>query len=185
MTQELQPESLKEQGLAMFQRGDHDRALALFQEAEAAYAAQENATGQAEMLNNLGIIYRVRRQRQEAIAALTQAAEMFAAAGDAARRGQALGNLGDVYADMGKRDDAGRYYSEAVALLAGAGAAAEQSQVLRAMALLRVRQMRWLEAMTLMERSLAVRPWLSLGQRLFRGMLRFVLGLMGGGGRVG
>jgi tetratricopeptide (TPR) repeat protein len=174
-------DGLKEEGLALFKRGETDRALIKFEEAVEAYADVEDDVGQAESLNNIGVIYRLKRKPDAAIDALRRAEAIFARLGDLQRRGQVLGNLGDQHADKRQRDEAARCYSEAAALFSKAGDPDKQSQVLRALSLLRLRQGRWLDALTHMEESLRVRPQIGLGQRLFRGLLRFALGLLTGG----
>ena len=56
------------------------------------------------------------------------------------------------------KEEAARAYSTAISLFAEVGDKHKQSQVLRALSLLRLRQIRWLEAMIHMEESLRVRP---------------------------
>ncbi|MCB9421324.1 MAG: tetratricopeptide repeat protein [Ardenticatenaceae bacterium] len=174
------PQQLKEQGQAAFQRGAYDEALALFEQAAAGFAAQDDAVGQGEMVNNMGVIYRVKREWDTAVTTLAQAQTLFQQAGDVNRQAQTLGNLGDLYAARKKRDNAARCYSQAAALFAQTGDGDKQSQVLRALSLLRLRQGHWLEAMMRMEESLTTAPRLGLGKWLLRVLLRFALGLMGG-----
>jgi tetratricopeptide (TPR) repeat protein len=174
------PEQLKERGQALFQRGATDEALVVFEQAVAGYAGQDDMIGQGEMLNNMGVIYRLKREWETAVATLTQAQTLFQQAGDINRQAQTLGNLADVYAAGKKPDEAARCYSQAAAFFAQDNDRARQSQVLRALSLLRLRQGRWLEAMMRMEESLTAAPRLGPGKWLFRGLLRFALGLFGG-----
>ena len=174
------PEELKAQGQALFQRGAHQEALAVFEQAAAGFAGQNDVIGQGEMLNNMGVIYRVRREWETAVSTLNQAQTLFQQSEDVNRQAQTLGNLGDVYAAQKKRDDAARCYSQAAALFAQNNDRDKQSQMLRALSLLRLRQGHWLEAMMRMEESLAVAPRLGPVKWLFRWLLRFALGLMGG-----
>ncbi len=174
------PEQLKEQGQVFFQRGAYDEALAVFEQAAAGFAGQDDVVGQGEMLNNMGVIYRVKREWDTAVATLNQAQTLFQQAGDVNRQAQTLGNLGDLHAARKKTDDAARCYSQAAALFAQNNDRDKQSQVLRALSLLRLRQGRWLEAMMRMEESLNAAPRLGPGKWLFRWLLRFALGLMGG-----
>ncbi len=175
------PEQLKEEGLALFQRGAVEEALAVFETAVSAYAAQDDELGQAEMLNNMGVIYRVQRKWETAVATLQQAAAIFAKLGDTNRQAQTLANLGDLQAAQKQRDDAARSYGQAAALFAQNNDRDKQSQVLRALSLLNLRQGQWMAAMMRMEESLAVAPRLGLGKWLLRALLRFALGLFGGG----
>ena len=174
------PQQLKEQGQALFQRGVYDEALAVFEQAAAEFAGQDDAVGQGEMLNNMGVIYRVKREWDTAVTTLNQAQSLFQQAGDVNRQAQTLGNLADLYAARKRPDDAARSYSQAAALFAQTGDGDKQSQVLRALSLLRLRQGRWLEAMMRMEESLTAVPRLGPGRWFFRWLLRFALGLFGG-----
>ena len=172
-------DTLKEEGLALFERGSRSQALARFEEAVRAYTAENNRAGQAEVLNNVGVLQRLQGNREAAGQALQEAEAVFKEIGDHNRQAQALGNLGDLYAARRKRDEAARCYSQAAALFARSNDPARQSQVLRALSLLGMRSGRWFEAMARMEESIRVNPRPSLGQRLFRWLLRFVLGLSG------
>ena len=175
-----QADTLKEEGLALFQRGTRSQALTKFEEAAAAYAAEANQAGQAEALNNIGVIQRLQGNREAALQALQEAETILGELGDHNRQAQALGNLGDLYAAKKQREEAARCYSQAAALFAQSNDPAKQSQVLRAMGILAIRNGRWFEAMARMEESIRINPHPSLGQRLFRWLIRFVLGMGGG-----
>lgn len=183
MATTIAPDILKEEGLSLFQQGMHDKALAKFQEAAAAYKEQENETGRAEMLNNIGVIYRLRRQREDALSTLAEAEAIFAEIGDKNRQAQALGNLGDIHTANKHREEAARCYSDSAELFAQTGDRMRQSQILRALSLLRLRQGGWMAAMMHMEESLRIRPHSGLLQKLFRALLRFALSLFGAGSR--
>jgi tetratricopeptide (TPR) repeat protein len=171
-------EALKEEGLGLFKGGDYDRALAKFELSADAFAAVEDELGQAEMLNNIGVIHRLRGRPQAAVTVLDNAEKIFARLDEKNQLGQVLANLGDVHAANRDKAAAARCYSEAAATFAKDDDVEKQSQVLRALSLMRLRQGRWLGAMMHMEESLRVRPRISLPQRLFRGLLRFVLSLL-------
>ncbi|MCP4426344.1 MAG: tetratricopeptide repeat protein [Chloroflexi bacterium] len=173
-------DELKEEGLALFRRGDYDGALGAFETAVSIYVAQNDELGQAEALNNMGVIYRVKREWETAVATLQQAAAIFKKMGDANRQAQTLANLGDLQAVQKKRDEAARSYSQAAALFAQHNDPAKQSQVLRALSLLRLRQGQWMNAMMRMEESLTVAPRLGPGKWLLRVLLRLALGLFRG-----
>lgn len=179
MTTAATPESLKDEGLRQFQRGDYDAALATFDTAVSAFAATGNPTGQAEMYNNIGVIHRLRGRHKEALQAFDSAQTFCAAAGDDNRRAQVLGNMGDLYKGLGDREQAARCYSDAAALFAQTSDRDKQSQVLRALSLMRMQQGNWLEAMLRMRESLTVKPHRGLLGGIFLGMLHFALKLFG------
>jgi tetratricopeptide (TPR) repeat protein len=172
-------DTLKEEGLALFERGTRSQALLKFEEAVRAYTAENNPAGQAEALNNVGVVQRLQGNREAALQALQAAEALFAEIGEHNRQAQALGNLGDLYAARRQRDEAARCYTQAAALFAQTNDPARQSQVLRALSLLAMRRGRWFAAMAHMEETIRVNPRPSLGQRLFRWLLRFVLGMSG------
>lgn len=178
--EQIDPVVKKQEGLALFKRGDYGQALSAFLAAAEGFATQDNEFGQAEMLNNMGVIHRLQRDSEAAIRTLREAEEIFARLENDDERAQSLGNLGDLYAGTKQKNDATKAYSEAAALFAKVGDGEKQSQILRALSLMKLRQGRLLEAMMRMEESLRVRPRLGIPQRLFRGMLRFALNLLTG-----
>ncbi len=173
-------DELKEEGLALFRRGQHEEALAKFEAAARSYAESENVAGEGEMFNNIGVLQRVLRNWDAAEKAFEQAIALFTTAGDEGRKGQALGNLGDLYAFRGQPEAAARYYSDGAEMLAKAGDHARQAQLLRALSLLRLRQRRIVESLGLMRLSLETRPALNPLQKLFLSLINFALRLAGG-----
>ncbi|MFO7680171.1 MAG: tetratricopeptide repeat protein [Chloroflexota bacterium] len=165
--------------MRLFQRGELDNAVSVFETAVSTYAEQQNPVGQAEMLNNIGVIQRMRGKHDESLTALTTADTLCQQAGDVNRRAQVLGNMGDLYAGMGDKETAARCYSDAAELFAQDGDKQKQSQVLKALSLMRMRQGQWLAAMMHMEQSLAVKPSRGLFGALFLGLLRFASSLFG------
>jgi tetratricopeptide (TPR) repeat protein len=172
-------DQLKAQGLALFQQGKKDEALAVFETAVTAYTHEGNEDGRAEMLNNIGVIQRVKGNPQAAITAFIEAGEIFSQRGDTDRQAQTLANLADLYAFTKHQEEAARCYSEATALFAQINQREKQSQVLRTYSLMRLRQGQWLEAMMRMEESLSVKTHLGPFRWLYRGLLRFALRLIG------
>jgi tetratricopeptide (TPR) repeat protein len=172
-------DELKEAGLALFRQGQRQEAIARFEEAAASYAAAGDKTGEGEALNNIGVIRRLEREWPRAAEAFERAGALFAESGDPVRQAQVIGNLGDLYAYQGQAEEAARAYSDAAEKMAAAGDKEKQAQLLRALSLLRLRQRRLLEAMVIMGHSLDARPRLSIPQRVFRGLIHFMLSLMG------
>jgi tetratricopeptide (TPR) repeat protein len=174
-------DDLKAEATEHFQQGRRAEALASFEAAAQAYQVTNQPLDRAEMLNNVGVIRRLQGEHEAALAAFEAAVAAFAQAGDANRQAQVLGNMGDLHAARKDRLEAHRHYSDAAELFAQTGDRERQSMVLRAMSLVSVRHMRWLEALGYMEQSLDVRSHLNLGQRIFRGLIRFMMALMARG----
>lgn len=173
-------DQLKEEGLALFRQGKREEALTKFEEAAASYEASDNPIGRAEVLNNIGVIERVEGEWAASSSAFKAAEQIFATEGDRNRQAQVLGNLGDLHAYKGEQEVAAGYYSAGIELFAEDGDREKQAMLLRALSLLRLRQRRMVEAIYLMEQSLAVRPHLNVLQRLFLALVRFSMRLFGG-----
>lgn len=173
--------SLKEEALITFERGNYREAVRQFQMALEKCPPGE-MTERAEILNNLGVLHRLLGEGATAVALLSESATLFAQANDPNRQAQAMGNLGDAYVLLKKKEEAARSYSQAAALFAEAKDGTKQSQVLRALSLMRLRQGRFFEAMSHMEKSLSAVPHIGFGQRLFRWLIRFALSLVGTSG---
>jgi tetratricopeptide (TPR) repeat protein len=172
-------DELKEAGLALVRQGQRAEAMIRFEEAAAAYAAAGNTVGEGEALNNIGVIRRMEHEWPAAEEAFRRAAGLFQEAGDRVREAMVLGNIGDLYAYQGRGEEAGKYYSDAAEMMAAAGDREKQAQLLRALSLLRLRQRHIMEAIFIMGQSLEVRPQLSFPQRLFQGLINFLLRVMG------
>ncbi len=179
MNSSSDPQTLKDEGMRLFQQGKRREALAIFEQATAGFAAQEDIGNQAEMLNNMGVIQRVMGEKETAVTTLTQAADLFQQIGDASRQAQTLGNLGDLFAGQKKYTEAARHYSNAAAQFAQSNEKEKQAQVLRALSLMELRRGQWVAAIIRMEESLHARPRLSFPQKLFSWLLRLTSRLVG------
>lgn len=174
------PQTLKDEGMRLFQQGKRREALTAFEQAAAGFAAQNDVGNQAETLNNMGVLLRVLGEGETAVSTLTHAADLFHQIGDTSRQAQTLGNLGDLYAGQKKYTEAARHYSNAAAQFAQSNEKEKQAQVLRALSLMELRRGQWLAAIMRMEESLQVRPRLSFSQKLFKWLLRFANRLLSG-----
>jgi tetratricopeptide (TPR) repeat protein len=175
------PEELKEEGMARFNRGHHDEALVIFQQAAKEYREAEDLLGQGEMLNNIGVIYRLDRNLGAAEEALNQANKIFSELGDEVRQAQVLGNLGDLSSRRKDYLRAEQYYSESSALFAGAGEYTMQADVLRMLSLMQIRKRNLWAAVDAMQRSLKVRPKMSIPQRMLSLLLSLATKILSGG----
>lgn len=177
----LTADQLRDEGVALVNRGDYAAAAERFEAAAHGYAAAGDSHQQAEMLNNIGVVRRHLRDYDGAREALTAAQGYFAAAGDRLRQGQARANLADLEAFGGDWVAAVGHYKEAAAVLAKAqGGEAALSAVWRALSVGHVRRRQWVPAMYAMEKSLAARRSRGLGGHLFLGLLRVFQRLFAG-----
>jgi len=116
MSQIVQVEDLKAEGLRLFNEGLYEEAIDRFGKAQEVFAAEGNGLEAAEMLNNLGVVYRLTQKWDQAQAALEEANAAFARIGDRSREAQALGNLGGLLASQGERLRAQEYLRKAADL---------------------------------------------------------------------
>jgi tetratricopeptide (TPR) repeat protein len=103
MSENPAPETLKEDGLRLFQEGQYPQALEKFEQARAAFQARGDEAAAGEMLNNLGVVYQRTGQWDQAELVLEAAVQLFGRLGDRHREAQAQGNLGSFYVSRGKR----------------------------------------------------------------------------------
>lgn len=174
------PEQLNATGLRYFQQRKYYEALGAFETAVSHPALQIHSPLAAELYNNIGVVNRFLRRYVESQRAFEQASTLFQEQNMQREFGMTLANVGDLLAKQKKRDEAAAHYASAAAVLQSAGARAEQGRVLRALSLLRLRQMRWWDAIDKMAVSLAVKPHRGLGDWLFLLLLRLALRLFMG-----
>lgn len=126
-------ESLKTEGMRLFEEGLYQEAAERFGQAQEAFAAQGNQIEAAEMLNNLGVTYRLLHQWAQAREALEEARAAFARLGDRNREAQTLGNLGGLLASRGDRLRAQEYLRQAADGFAAVGDIQRQAETLLAL----------------------------------------------------
>jgi len=121
MEEKTSAESLKAEGLRLFEEGLYEEAAERFGQAQELFATEGNLAEAAEMLNNLGVTYRMLHQWDRAQAALEEAKAAFARLGDRSREAQALGNLGGLLASRKERLRAQEYLRRAADLFGELG----------------------------------------------------------------
>ena len=158
-------EQLKQDGLDLFRQGDYERACEKFEAAEVSFREGGDPVNQGEMLNNLGVVYRYMQQPQKSEQVFLEARTLFQKLGDRHREGQVLGNMGDLYEMQRERDKAGGYYLEAIEVFEMSKDYEKLAQTLRVMSLMRFRQFRIHESLSLTQRRLKIKPHASLLDR--------------------
>jgi tetratricopeptide (TPR) repeat protein len=118
MAENVTAESLKEEGLRLFEEGLYEEAAERFGQAQELFAAEGKEVEAAEALNNLGVVYRLMHKWDQAQAALEEARSAFARLGDRDREAQALGNLGGLLSSQGDRLRAQEYLRRAAEIFA-------------------------------------------------------------------
>jgi tetratricopeptide (TPR) repeat protein len=175
-------QELKDEGLRLFREGLYEEAIAAFENAREAFAAEGNEVESAEMLNNLGVVYRMQQRWDEAIAALEQARETFVHLGDRNREAQALGNLGGLYASKREREKAKECLRQAADLFATSGDAQRQGETLLALGVQAWKTGDRGGGVATYQAGLDLLESPTVDQRALRGLLKVYNSLLGVGG---
>jgi tetratricopeptide (TPR) repeat protein len=173
-----EPQVLREEGLRHYRQGALDEAIACFVEAHPLYIEKGDQHGAAEVLNNLGVIYHQQGRWSEAAEALEEALQAFIAMENADGQAQTLGNLGSLYRASGQLEKAAQHFKDAFTLFHRLGDSEAESVTWRALSTVRLRQRRWLEAISAYDSSLTCLKQLSLEQRLLHLLLGLPLRLL-------
>ena len=139
--------SLRDTALTHFQKGEYDSALKFFEQAQAAYYAEEDRTMAAEMQNNLGVIYRAQKKYLPAIQMIKSALLEFRETNDVIRTAQTLGNLGSVYLELGELSSAADSLNESLTLFDPQKDKVMRSEVLRVLGEVRLKQGKFIEGL--------------------------------------
>ncbi|TEU17294.1 MAG: tetratricopeptide repeat protein [Anaerolineales bacterium] len=175
-----EPQVLREEGLRYYRQGALDEAIACFVEAHSLYIEKGDQSGAAEVLNNLGVIYYQQERWSEATEALEKVHQAFIVMEDVDGQAQTSGNLGSLYGASGQLEKAAQHFKDALTLFHQLGDSQAESTTWRALSTVRLRQRRWLEAISAYDSSLTCLKRLSLGQRLLHLLLGLPLRLLSG-----
>jgi len=171
-------EQLKEQGLQAFRSGDVQAAEDAFDQALHAFAAEDNAVGQAEMLVNLGVIHIQIQAFPQAEKELNRALETFQSMSKRSEEAQVLGNLGTLSERAGNKEGAIAYYRQAIEIFEELGEKENLQATLGALTQLQVTERKWLQSLFTYEKMIASGQKLTFKQRMFRWLFRIFSKLM-------
>jgi tetratricopeptide (TPR) repeat protein len=163
--------SLLAQGRAHYARAQYQEALSCLHLAYDERLAQEQASrdqeGQAaEIANDLGVVYTVLERWQEAEKWLGEAQQRFVRARDLGGEAQTLGNMGSMYRVRGDLKQAAAYLQLSADRFHVVGDDEHRAASLRALSLVRLRQLRPMQAVAAYSAALACRPEPNLAVRL-------------------
>ena len=171
---------LRAQGLAHYQAGRFEDAIAALAQAQPAFMAESNVRLAAECANDRGVAARQAARFDEAEQAFSQAQQLFEQTGDRVSQGQVVGNLAALAESRRQIDKAASLYTQAIALFDEAGEADLAGETWRALSRLRLRQGRWFAALAAYDAGLEGVKRLSLTQRALRRLLKTSRRLIGG-----
>lgn len=169
----VDPEALAQEGRELYRQGDFEAARTRLYEAYEAFKAAGELNGVAETANDVGVLYTVQRHYAEAESWLLQAQSRFVDLQDYEGEAQTLGNLGSMCQAQGDLQQAAAYLQQAADRFHLVGDNEKRSATLRVLSMVRLRQMRFLQALAAYEAALACHP----RQNAFRRLLRRFVGL--------
>jgi tetratricopeptide (TPR) repeat protein len=172
---------LQAQGIQQFQKKRYDEAAALFQQAQAAYEASEQADMAAEMRVNLGLVHRARAEYTQALEEMSAAYAVFEELGDQKRLAMTLGNMGAAYKALDDKEQAYRCYRDAADLFDAAGERVLYGETLVAMADLQMSEHKVTAAAATYEVGLSEMENLSASQKVIKNLVGLRNRLTGGG----
>ncbi len=182
MAESQSADTLKEEGLRLFEEGLYEEAVQRFGQAQERFAAEGKELEAAEMLNNLGVVHRLMQQWTEAQAALEEAQAAFARLGDREREAQALGNLGGLLASRGERLRAQEYLRRAADVFAELKDHQRRGETLLALGTQMWKSGDRRSGMATYEAGLLALERPTMQQKTLRGLVRLRTRLLGRGG---
>jgi tetratricopeptide (TPR) repeat protein len=169
----VDPEALAREGRELYRQGDFEAARVRLYEAYEAFKDAGDLNGVAETANDVGVLYTVQQHYAEAESWLLQAQSRFVDLQDYEGEAQTLGNLGSLCQARGDLQQAAAYLQQAADRFHLVGDDEKRSATLRVLSIVRLRQMRFLQALAAYEAALACHP----RQNAFRRLLRRIFGL--------
>jgi tetratricopeptide (TPR) repeat protein len=167
------PAALAQEGREQYREGNFEAARARLYEAYEAFKAAGDLNGVAETANDVGVLYTVQQRYTEAESWLLQAHSRFVDLQDYEGEAQTLGNLGSMCQARGDLKQAAAYLKQAADRFHLVGDDEKRSATLAVLSMVRLRQMRFLQALASYEAALACHP----RQNAFRRILRWIVGL--------
>ncbi|MFW6082545.1 MAG: tetratricopeptide repeat protein [Chloroflexota bacterium] len=181
MNDRMSAQSVKEEGLRLFEEGLYPEAAERFEQAREAFVAEGDLVEAAEMLNNLGIVYRMRHEWDNAVEALEGARSAFAALDDRSREAQVLGNLGGLYASQSDREEARACLRQAANIFGELGDNQRRGETMLALGVQLWKAGDRQGGLAAYQAGLQMLEHPSLSQRVLRGLLEFRARLLGWG----
>ena len=166
------------QGREYYKKGELQAALACFQNAYDTGSAAGRSALVAEIANDMGVVYIVLRQWKQAEKWLSEAQRLFINLQDYDGEAQTLGNVGSMHRAQGNLSEAAAHFQLAADRFQLVGDDDRRSVTLRSLGMVRLRQLRFMQALVAFEASLACKPNARPIHRLLRRLVSLPLRLM-------
>lgn len=172
-------DTMKEQGIALYNQHDYEAAARAFQQAKDAYSDADQHDMVAEMKVNIGLVHRELGEAQQALELMQEALRTFEDMGDKLRTAQVLGNLGGVYQGLDDKQQAEVSYRQAANLFRELGDERLYSDTLMALGAMQVRNFKFFEGAATYMVALEKRENLTFTQRIIKSLSNLVARLSG------
>lgn len=166
---------MADQAKLLYQGGDFQAAINVFDKAAAAYLEEGDATMSAEMKNNQSVALLRDNQAQAALDAAQGTDAIFAGVGDPRRQGMSLANQASALQALKRHKDAIDYYSRAGDALEKAGEMDLRLEVMQLLSTLYLRRLKLFDAIIALQSGLAAIKNPSPKQRFMKKLLFFRL----------
>jgi tetratricopeptide (TPR) repeat protein len=163
-----QDSDLVELGRLHYRQGELEAALSCFTRAYDQCKAAGDQSQLAEIANDIGVVYTVRGEWAQAERWLNEAQRLFVALQDFDGEAQALGNMGSMFRARGDLRLAAANLQLAAGRFRLVNDCERQSVTLKALGAVRLRQLRFFQALAAYEAAFACQPHPSLLDRLLR-----------------
>ena len=161
-----QPESLLDEGRTHYCQGAYELALSCLNRAYGKSVENGDQSQLAEIANDLGVVYTVLRQWSQAEKWIREAQLRFVDMRDYDGEAQTLGNLGSMYRARGDLRQAAAHFQLAADRFHLVADRERRATTLKALGMIRLRQLRFLQALATFEAALESLPSPTFIQRL-------------------
>lgn len=175
---------LQEKGVHLFQQKEYEDAGPVFEQAIAAYQADQQPEMAAEMMVNLGLVRRALGENDAALELMQAALEVFQQSTDRKREAMVLGNMGGVYLALSDKEQAASAYRDAAEIFDALGEKKLHGETLLAIAQMQIGERRIGDAAATYEAGLSELDQLTASQKVLKGLISVRNRLTGSGGAI-
>jgi len=158
----------------VYEAGNRDESVGLFEQARAAYIAAGDEAQAAAVANDLGVVYYLVGRQDQARQALQDALTTQEKLGNVLGQAKALGNLAQLMNRAGDKEAAEKNYQQAAVLFHQVGERMMEYDTFRALSQMQLQRGRWIEALGAYDFALGAKG----GSGALRWFLRIPLKLL-------
>ena len=167
----MDADALYAEAKKIYEAGNRNESVALFEQARAAYLAAGDEAQAAAVANDLGVVYYLTGRQDQARQALQDALTSQEKLGNVLGQAKALGNLAQWMNRAGDKDAAEKNYQRSAEMFHQVGERMMEYDTYRALSQMQLQRGRWIESLGAYDRALAAKG----GSGLLRWFLRIPL----------